>query len=54
MQDPVAEPWAAGIQTLRKAQGKKHTPYSESFQDAADKATCVAPWQPGKGEESTL
>lgn len=48
MQDPVAEPWAAGIQTLWKGQGRKHTPYSESFQDPADKATSVslpAAWQ---------
>ena len=52
MQDPVAEPWAAGIQTLRKEQGRKHTPYSESFQDPADKATSVslpAAWQGGEG-----
>lgn len=50
MQDPVAEPWAAGIQTLQKEQGRKHTPYSESFQDPAEKAAGSPTVQCEKGD----
>lgn len=54
VQDPVAEPRAAGVQTLAHGAGRKHTPYSEPSQETADKGMSVCLLAAWRGQEGTL